>query len=470
MVRITELLVRKRSEHNEGEIYSLEELSLHQQDIEKIENLDKWCRELKILYLQSNLIPKIENVGRLKKLEYLNLALNNVERVENLEGCESLQKLDLTVNFVGELTSIECLVDLPHFRELFLTGNPCTNYDGYRDYVIATLKNLQQLDGQGIEKSERIKAIQEYSEIRNKIIRQQNEYMKKREKEREEELKKQEGKNKVKQEHKPGFDGRWYTDINNTLDVNAETQINETINDSPKNDEKNREELEKEFWEEKVPFTPESRMQVHEHLQELKKRDEKKDESKQTKQPRRLMTDNGQMLNVNEAKIDFSLTDDEENNQYVLDVSTYKYLDTSLLDVDVQPTYVRVTIKGKVLQLVLEEEVKADSSKARRSQTTGHLLISMPKAKHLIQARKVSPPKQTFNSEPKHDGHKDNKMKTVELLEVAPNGNQEMDFGNIVKEKTDVVKAPFESKVFQKPVERPNSEDFVDDPDVPPLL
>ena len=27
----------------------------------RIENLDKWCRDLKILYLQSNLIPKIGN-------------------------------------------------------------------------------------------------------------------------------------------------------------------------------------------------------------------------------------------------------------------------------------------------------------------------------------------------------------------------------------------------------------------------
>lgn len=80
MVRITEDLVRKRAEHNNLEISTLEEISLHQQDIEKIENLDKWCRDLKILYLQSNLIPKIENVGRLKKLEYLNLALNNVEK------------------------------------------------------------------------------------------------------------------------------------------------------------------------------------------------------------------------------------------------------------------------------------------------------------------------------------------------------------------------------------------------------
>ena len=32
---VTEELVRKRAEHNEGEIVSLEELTLHQQDIEK---------------------------------------------------------------------------------------------------------------------------------------------------------------------------------------------------------------------------------------------------------------------------------------------------------------------------------------------------------------------------------------------------------------------------------------------------
>ncbi|KAL4132362.1 hypothetical protein QTP88_009524 [Uroleucon formosanum] len=54
---VTELL--KRSEHNEGEIGTLEEISLHQEDITKIENLQNWCKDLKILLLQSNLIFKI---------------------------------------------------------------------------------------------------------------------------------------------------------------------------------------------------------------------------------------------------------------------------------------------------------------------------------------------------------------------------------------------------------------------------
>lgn len=100
---VTEDLLRKRAEHNNCEIFSLEEISLHQQEIERwalssfsvgkkwadglfkleiwlylngilliknilfsslrIELLDKLCRDLKILYLQSNLIPKIGKLG-----------------------------------------------------------------------------------------------------------------------------------------------------------------------------------------------------------------------------------------------------------------------------------------------------------------------------------------------------------------------------------------------------------------------
>jgi len=69
---------------------TLEEISLHQQDIEKIENLDVYCRHLKILYLQSNLIPKMEGLSKLKELEYINLAVNNISKIEGIRNCESL--------------------------------------------------------------------------------------------------------------------------------------------------------------------------------------------------------------------------------------------------------------------------------------------------------------------------------------------------------------------------------------------
>lgn len=43
----------------------------------------------------------LENVSRLKKLEYLNLALNNIERVENLEGMFFLCFIILIVDCVS---------------------------------------------------------------------------------------------------------------------------------------------------------------------------------------------------------------------------------------------------------------------------------------------------------------------------------------------------------------------------------
>lgn len=60
-------------------------------------------------------------------------------------------------------------------------------------------------------------------------------------------------------------------------------------------------------------------------------------------------------------------------------LSTYRYLDSSLIDIDVQPKYIKVTVKKKVFQLRFEDEVAPDQSKATRSQTTGHLLVTMPK-------------------------------------------------------------------------------------------
>ena len=88
MVRITDELLVSRAEHNDGALDSLEELSLHQQKLSKIEYINRACTKLKILQLQDNCIERIENLGRLKVLEYINLAMNNIEIIENLEGLE----------------------------------------------------------------------------------------------------------------------------------------------------------------------------------------------------------------------------------------------------------------------------------------------------------------------------------------------------------------------------------------------
>ncbi|KAL4226596.1 Protein tilB [Mactra antiquata] len=469
MVRITEGLVRKKSEHNELEIFSLEELSLHQENIEKIEHLDRWCKHLKILYLQSNLIPKIENVGRLKQLEYLNLALNNIERIENLEGCESLTKLDLTVNFVGELTSIESLKRLVFFQELYLTGNPCSQYEGYREFVIATLPNLKTLDGTPIEKSERIKAVQEYGVVKARIIQQQIEYRKQRAKQLEEakleeEMEKAEKAIENVEEKKPGFDGTWYTDINQE---DKEKKAKREVEELEKQHQKD-----KEFWETKSVFSPEERVKAHKKLEEQKDRDRLKEEAKNPpKPPRKLFNDEGRPMNINEPKIDFRLTEDETGNNYILDYHCFKYMETALIDLDVQPNYVRIKTKGKIFQLALEHDVNPDSSTCQRSQITGYLLVTMPKAKQVLKPSIKPIPKKTDNKENiDQNDKKEIKRTKTEKLEVDEKVRKTVDIGNIVEEKHKHVVPPLGSKtVCKTKIERANSENFVDNPEVPPL-
>lgn len=60
-------------------------------------------------------------------------------------------------------------------------GNPCADYQGYREYTIATLIQLKELDGTPIERSERIKALQNYAEVEGEIIRSYARYKKVRE-------------------------------------------------------------------------------------------------------------------------------------------------------------------------------------------------------------------------------------------------------------------------------------------------
>lgn len=84
---------------------------------------------------------------RLQDLEYLNLAVNNVTKIQNLQRCESLKKLDLTINFIPKagLLTMESLQHNVHLEELYLLGNPCSDWPGYRQYIIGTLPRLKKL-------------------------------------------------------------------------------------------------------------------------------------------------------------------------------------------------------------------------------------------------------------------------------------------------------------------------------------
>ncbi|KAF5273676.1 hypothetical protein FQA39_LY07366 [Lamprigera yunnana] len=363
MVRITEELVRKKSEHNERIINTLEELSLHQENIEKIEHISNWCRNLEILLLQSNLIPKIENLSKFKKLRYLNLAINNIERIENLEKCEFLEKLDLTLNFIGDILSVTTLKHNENLKELLLIGNPCTDYEDYRKYVISELTQLQTLDNSEITRSERIKALQSKEFVEN-LKECQKKY---------DEFRRQQRERLVNSKNK-------YHD-------------NET------------------FWKSKSENAPETRVEIAKRSEKSRSKEESKIPSQ--KKPTKFYNKDGTPLNINQPKIAFKFED--RLTEFHLNLIVYRYLDSNLISVDLEPTFVRVSIKGKIFQYVLPEDIHVDKSKAQRSQTTGELLITMPKVNYkipfsavkFVEKKKGKLPTNNDNSQSQITGVKD---------------------------------------------------------------
>lgn len=81
----------------------------------------------------------------------------------------------------------------------------------------------------------------------------------------------------------------------------------------------------------------------------------------------------------NEGGWDFTWDEDSKPGHIILEVHTPRFLDSSLIDVDVHPTYISVIIKSKVLRLRLPSEVQVSTSRCQRSKTIGHLSVIMPK-------------------------------------------------------------------------------------------
>lgn len=56
--------------------------------------------------------------------------------------------------------SVVCLSKLPNLREIYLTGNPCEEWKGCKEYVIAHVPTLEVYNGETVTPSQRIKASQ----------------------------------------------------------------------------------------------------------------------------------------------------------------------------------------------------------------------------------------------------------------------------------------------------------------------
>ena len=333
MGRITQELLRKRAEHNDGILSTLEEISLHQENIERIENLEYYCRHIKILYLQDNIIEKLENLDKLKELEYLNLAVNSIQKIENLEKCDSLNKLDLTMNFVdieNLKESCDCLSKVPSLREIYLTGNPCEKFKYCREYVIGRCPQIIIYDGNEVKKSERIKA------------REMMEFMEK-------ELEKESKEHVTFKQNDPSEKdpNKYSVEYRRNLYKDLEKEKLE-------NERKRKEESSKPgLWDEPL-------------IKEV---------------PPPVYKENGEVRICNQGRYDVFLDEDI----YTTAITTFriklpKFLDTSKIKVDLNPNYVRVDVNGKITQWRFDNDIIVEKATVQRSTTTGDLEIKAPMA------------------------------------------------------------------------------------------
>jgi len=345
MVRITVELLRRRAEHNDGCLADLQEIALHQQDIEAIEVIGDLCRKLEILYLCNNYIPKIEGLVHLTKLKYINLAVNNITTISGLETCEVLEKLDLTLNFVGDMTCIERLRANAELKTLHLTGNPCTKTEGYRAYVVRVLPHLLDLDGDDILRSQRIEARQNQASITATVT---HDAMKAREKERLTEEMKAKGINPFPPKYNEKGERVYGHSPEERIQMLRESEEDEKKRKNP-------------------PPAPGSISALHAELNEKPKRLTAEEE----------LAKYGRLLMRNEAKFPFTFTEDDKD-EVKITLDPGKYIATSAIQMEVDPKYVRIEIKGKLFQIPLSREVSPSLAKVQRSSTTGQLSIRIP--------------------------------------------------------------------------------------------
>ncbi|XP_045344541.1 leucine-rich repeat-containing protein 46 isoform X2 [Leopardus geoffroyi] len=155
-VCITETLITKRNlafpedeDLSEKMFHTLAELQtvrLDREGITAISNLEG-LQNLHSLYLQANKIQRIENLACIPSLRFLSLAGNQIRQVENLHDLPHLQFLDLSENLIETLKLDEFPQSL---LILNLSGNSCTNRDGYRERVTEALPLLLDLDKQPV--------------------------------------------------------------------------------------------------------------------------------------------------------------------------------------------------------------------------------------------------------------------------------------------------------------------------------
>ena len=80
---------------------------------------------------------------------------NRISRIQNVESLANLESLQLSNNRIADFKDLHRLSHLPNLRDLSLLdddhgSNPVVRAEGYRQFVLCTLKSVRTLDGHNV--------------------------------------------------------------------------------------------------------------------------------------------------------------------------------------------------------------------------------------------------------------------------------------------------------------------------------
>lgn len=143
-----------KAEIKARKLLKLTHIHLDREQIDEIDNLAEYLGDVSNLYLQGNLIKRIENLEFLHKLKFLILSSNQIEKIENLTNLKQLKLLDLSYNLIDDIDVKELpksIIFLDLRENECLTGPRQTWLKkSFKSLLTNHLSNLKQLNGKDI--------------------------------------------------------------------------------------------------------------------------------------------------------------------------------------------------------------------------------------------------------------------------------------------------------------------------------
>ena len=239
------------------------------------------------------------------------------------------------------------------------------------------------------------------------------------------------------------------------LSLNKDTASEEEIAPAGKGDD------------EIVPHTPEARLAAAREL--ATKRNKHDDPSAAppksipVETPPVIFHEDGRIRQRNMPKVDFKL--EETESHIVLEVELTPFLDTSLIDLQVERTWVRVVVKGRPLDIALAHPIDKENSSAVRSQGTGVLVIRMLKEGAVEKREEKTYTGYVAGSKKQPLSEESSTLAKVDYRNIVQNQQPDESSGK----KEIQMRRPKEPLPAALERRRLAEAEFVDDDDVPPL-